>query len=64
VLGGIGVELLGGFCHVFVGMENFDYAIIVAVDEFLEMSGVLIFIYALILHLSSLVKTLSISLEG
>lgn len=64
VSGAIGVELIGGFWHDVYGMENFAYAIIVAVEEFLEMSGVLIFIYALILHLSSLVKTLYISLES
>lgn len=64
ISGTIGLELIGGFWHDSYGVDNFTYAMIVAVEEFLEMAGILVFIYSLLLHLSSLFKTLQISFEN
>ena len=45
--GAIGVEMLSGMHADLFGEENFTYAMIITCEEFMEMLGVVIFIYAL-----------------
>ena len=51
VFGAFGVELIDGAYRYVNGSENFTYQIIVSVEEFLEMAGVIIFIHALLSYL-------------
>ena len=46
--GAIGVELIGGRYLELHGVENLTYAMITTVEESLEMAGVIIFIWALL----------------
>jgi len=52
VAGALGCELAGGwYLSRHDGEENFAYSMLVAVEETLEMSGLVAFIYALLDHL-------------
>ena len=46
--GAIGMELVGGRYTELHGHENLTYSMIAAVEESLEMAGVIVFIYALL----------------
>ena len=48
VLGAIGMELIGGYFFQFYGRDNLIYIVIATVEEMLEMSGIIIFIYNLL----------------
>lgn len=55
--GAIGFELVGGwYLDRHAETEDFTYAMIYACEEFLEMSGVILFIYALLDFLSDQLK--------
>ena len=58
--GALGVELVGGRYADLYGEENFMYALIVTVEEFLEMAGVVVFIFALLSYMSSHLKDVQI----
>ncbi|PIG92691.1 hypothetical protein [Gloeocapsopsis sp. IPPAS B-1203] len=60
VSGAIGVEAIGGYYAHLYGERNMAYAMIAGVEEFLEMLGVIVFIYALLSHVDSVMKGLSI----
>ncbi len=47
IAGAIGVEMFGGRWHSLYGKENMGYALHVWVEETLEMTGIVLFIYAL-----------------
>jgi hypothetical protein len=47
VLGALGVEMLGGLQEDLYGQQNLAYVVLVTVEEFLEMSGAILFLYAL-----------------
>lgn len=51
VTGAIGFELLGGRQYEVYGADNIGYAIFYTCEELLEMLGVAIFIYALLLYI-------------
>lgn len=53
VSGAIGIELLGGYYVYYNSMNTFSYALIASLEESLEMSGVILFIYSLLTHLKS-----------
>lgn len=61
--GALGIELLGGFYSSNYGESNYVYGLITTTEEMLEMTGVVIFINALIkfLHLNKLSIQLGIS---
>lgn len=61
VSGALGIELLGGFYASHYGTSNYVYALISTIEEILEMTGVLIFINALVKFF--LLKRLSIQLS-
>ncbi len=64
VIGSIGMELISGN-YIFVHEEKVDltYAIMTTFEEFLEMTGILIFIYGLMVYLRSQVKGLHILIK-
>ncbi len=49
--GGIGMEMLGGYYAYLYDTNNFIYEILVTIEEFLEMLGVVVFIYGLLCYL-------------
>ena len=51
--GALGVEMLSGAQADAFGEENLTYALIITVEEFLEMLGVVIFIKALLGYIES-----------
>ncbi len=65
VTGAIGVEMIGNnyaYSHLhLLGYNDFIYALINTLEEFLEMTGAAIFLYALIQYSSTEVKTTNIS---
>lgn len=50
VSGGIGLEMLGGQIAAVQGETALTYGLLVAGEEFLEMLGVIVFIYALLAY--------------
>ncbi|MFX0142379.1 MAG: hypothetical protein ACFFDN_52550 [Candidatus Hodarchaeota archaeon] len=50
--GAIGGEIIGGLYQTNHGLTNLTYALITDVEEFLEMVGILVFIYALLSYIS------------
>ncbi|WNN87359.1 hypothetical protein [Gloeocapsopsis dulcis] len=60
VSGAIGVEAVGGYYAHLYGEQNMTYAVIAGIEEFLEMLGVIVFIYALLSHIDSAMKGLSV----
>ena len=50
------MELVGGYYSDFYGEQNMAYALIVSIEEFLEMMGVVVFIYALLSYMSLQIK--------
>ena len=61
--GAIGMELVGGYYAELNSQYNITYAIITTVEEFLEMLGLLIFIYALLSYISSFMKCVSLQIN-
>ena len=51
--GALGMELIEGHYDYHFGSENFYYALFVVLEEFMEMTGVVIFIHALLSHLEA-----------
>lgn len=49
VLGGVGVELIGGYLADAGDENSFSYALVTTIEEGLEMTGVVLFIYGLLL---------------
>lgn len=50
--GALGVELLGGWYDALYGKKNMMYVMIATVEEFFEMQGIVVFIYALMVYMS------------
>ena len=63
VMGAIGVEMVSGAHAYESGEENFKYALIVTVEEFLEMMGVVILIRALLEYIEQRFGRLEIHLS-
>ena len=53
--GALGVESVGGYFAETAGTDRLGYSILTTVEELLEMVGVVVFVYALLLHLRALV---------
>lgn len=45
------MELAGGYYADFYGQQNMAYVLIVSIEEFLEMMGIVVFIYALLSYM-------------
>jgi hypothetical protein len=63
VTGSIGFELLGGRHHHLYGDRDIKYSFLYTCEESLEMLGIAIFIYTLLLYISCQFKPLSISIS-
>ena len=50
--GAIGIELVGGRHAYLYGTQNMGYEMIVTFEEFLEMMGIVVFIYALMSYMA------------
>uniref|UniRef100_A0ACD5GU38 Uncharacterized protein n=1 Tax=Desertifilum tharense IPPAS B-1220 TaxID=1781255 RepID=A0ACD5GU38_9CYAN len=59
----MGIELIGGYYAYIYGKENLIYSLWVALEEGLEMAGILVFIYALLTYLRSLSDSITIHFE-
>ena len=63
ILGAIGFEMASGRHHELYGKKNLIYSILFTCEEFLEMLGILIFIYALLTYITIKFKTLEITIK-
>lgn len=63
VSGAIGTEMFAGRHDELYGYENMTYAIITALEEFCEMFGIVVFIYALLSYLNSNLKEVHFCLQ-
>ncbi|MGB3585591.1 MAG: hypothetical protein WBA23_03570, partial [Tunicatimonas sp.] len=61
--GALGVELLGGSYAFYYTQDSFSYTMIATLEEFMEMTGIILFIRALLLYLLNHTPNLSIRLE-
>jgi len=52
VAGALGMEMVGSYYNSLYGRTSMAYALIVTGEEFLEMTGVVVFLYALMSYLS------------
>ncbi|MEH2049656.1 hypothetical protein [Nostoc sp.] len=62
VTGGLGMEMVGGVLRVDFGRRTLITLIGIFVEEFLEMVGIVIFIYALLAYLSSLKESIQLKI--
>ena len=53
--------MIGGYYASQVGRENFTYALLTNVEETLEMTGVLLFIRALLIYFALDVQTVQVA---
>ena len=60
--GGLGMEMVGGLLRVDFGRRTLITLIGIFVEEFLEMVGIVIFIYALLAYLSSLKESIQLKI--
>lgn len=72
VMGTVGMEMLGGLyiqyttdhgIDILSGWGGMSFALVLALEEFLEMLGILIFIYALLSYLNVNVKKVQVKLS-
>lgn len=63
VAGALGMEMVNGRYFELHGSQNFRYQMMTVAEEFLEMAGIVIFIYALLSYIGSQVRTVSIDIE-
>jgi len=61
--GALGMEMLGGLYANLYGQSNMMYAIITSTEEFFEMLGIVIFIYALLSYISDFLKGLTLKVQ-
>jgi hypothetical protein len=63
VAGAVGMEMVGGRYVFYNGKEELQYALMVTLEELLEMTGIIIFIYALASYIIKNVSDKSIELN-
>lgn len=63
VTGAIGLEMLGSKHVSLYGKETLVYSFLYTCEEFLEMLGIVIFIYTLLLYIASQFKLLTMSIK-
>jgi hypothetical protein len=62
--GALGMELLGSYYASLHGVRNFPYSMLAAIEEGLEMTGVIIFINALLNYLNDYYKKVRLRLTS
>lgn len=63
VIGAVGMEAVGGRIATLIGQDNFTYSMITIFEETLEMTGILLFINALFLHIQNHYPSLTFSIK-
>lgn len=63
IAGAIGMEMVGGYLSDLYGEQNMTFAMIQTIEEFLEMLGIVVFIYALLSYMSSYMKGVSLRVQ-
>ena len=63
VTGAVGVEMLEGKFEAVHGAENFTYDLYVALEEGMEMTGIAVFIFALLRYISGTSREITISVS-
>jgi hypothetical protein len=61
--GSMGMELIGGWYVDLHGMDNLTYNLLAAIEEGLEMAGVIYFIWSLLTYLSDMYGTICLHFE-
>lgn len=61
--GALGMEMIAANHASFHGSENITYALITTLEEFLEMLGIIVFVYTLLLYISLYVKKLNVCID-
>lgn len=61
--GALGMEVVGGLYASLYGTSNLAYFLLTHAEELLEMLGVIVFVYALLLHVSLHVQKLEIGVK-
>jgi hypothetical protein len=61
--GAMGMELVGGYYADLYGKQNMMYAMMATIEEFFEMLGIVVFIYALLSYMSSYMKGVSLRIN-
>ncbi|WP_426060822.1 hypothetical protein [Hymenobacter sp. B1770] len=64
VFGAVGLELAEGYFYKKYGLEHIYNELLYCVEELLEMTGVILFIYALLNHMASMNTPLLIEKEA
>jgi hypothetical protein len=62
ISGSLGMEMVGGFFRVSFGRLGIITLIAIVIEEFLEMLGIVTFIYALLTYLSSLKEIINLKI--
>nr|WP_290228386.1 hypothetical protein [Trichocoleus desertorum] len=60
--GALGMEMVGSWHVTLYGQQNLAYALIMSVEETLEMLGIVVFLHALLTYLKRYVTTIQISI--
>ncbi len=61
--GALGIELIGGWYDSTMGDDNLIYLLITTLEEILEMLGIAVFIYSLLIYIRLYIKKLTISIS-
>lgn len=64
VIGAVGMEAVGGKFLSEYGQNNLVYSLITQFEELLEMIGIILFIYAILLYFNSYHPAITISIKG
>lgn len=64
VVGALGMEAVGGVYAILYGSSNIGYSLLIHLEEVLEMSGIVVFFYALLVHMGFHTRELRIGSEG
>jgi hypothetical protein len=63
VSGALGMEMIDGYYASLYGVKNYIYVVLITVEEFLEMLGIAVFIYALLSYISTHMKGFALSIN-
>jgi hypothetical protein len=61
--GALGMEMVGGYYADFYGLQNMMFAILTTIEEFLEMLGIVVFIYALLSYINTYMRGVSLKVN-
>jgi hypothetical protein len=61
--GALGMEMVDGYYASLYGDNNFVYVVLTTIEEFFEMVGIAVFIYALLSYISTHMKGFALSIN-